>query len=232
MINRRQYETAIKTTPLGQLVPIPTITIPPVIVASSPDPYGLDESNESDEGNRPPPPKDNAPLDNGYIPVFWGVQQPLGATSVERDNSFRLMFSNRAYYSSCSNSLFVGQSVTDASTYKHHYSGPYCPPNASQLYTRAPRGVPLNIREVHKLLTLIKDRKGRFSVRDTDKAFLILLEFYNIARHVVPTTRDRAMEFISQPGVFNPDFSHYFSRGARESSLPNICWDSLFDPSV
>jgi len=40
------------------------------------------------------------------------------------------------------------------------------------------------------------------------------------------------MEFISQPGVFNPDFSYYFSRGAREPSLPNICRDSLFNPSV
>ena len=52
MINGRQYETAIETMPLGQLVPIiPTITIPPVIVALSPDPYGLNESDESDEGN-------------------------------------------------------------------------------------------------------------------------------------------------------------------------------------
>jgi len=40
------------------------------------------------------------------------------------------------------------------------------------------------------------------------------------------------MEFISQPGVFNPDFSHYFGRGVREPSLSNICQDSLFDPSV
>ena len=191
MINGRQYETAIETTPPGQLVPIPIITIPPVIVASSPDPYGLDESDEPDEGNRPPPPKDNAPPDDGYIPVFWGVRQPPGAAAVERDNSFRLMFSNCAYYSSRSNSLFVGRSATDASTYEHHYSGPYCPPNASQLYARAPRGVPLNIRKVRKLLTLIKDRKRKFSVRDTDEAFLILLELYNIAQHVVPTTRDR-----------------------------------------
>ncbi len=90
MINRRQYETAIKTTPLGQLVPIPTITIPPVIVASSPDPYGLDESNESDEGNRPPPPKDNAPLDNGYIPVFWGVQ-PLWNKITRSNLCFRIV---------------------------------------------------------------------------------------------------------------------------------------------
>ena len=116
--------------------------------------------------------------------------------------------------------------------YEHHYSGPYCPPNTSQLYARAPRGVPLNISEVCKLLTLIKDRKRRFSVKDTDEAFLILLELYNIARRVVSTTRDHAMEFISQPGVFNPDFSYYFGRGAREPSLPNICRDSLFDPSV
>ena len=91
------------------------------------------------------------------------------------------MFLNHAYYSSRSNSLFVGWSVTNASTYECHYSGPYYPPNASQLYTRAPRGVPLNVREVHKFLTLIKNRKRRFSVRDTDEAFLILLEFYNIA---------------------------------------------------
>jgi len=88
MINGRQYETVIETTPPGQLVPIPIITIPPVIVALSPDPYGLDESDESDKGNRTPLPKDNAPPDDGYIPVFWGIQQPLGATAVERDNSF------------------------------------------------------------------------------------------------------------------------------------------------
>jgi len=88
MINGRQYETAIETTPLGQLVPVPIITIPPVIVPSSPDPYGLNESDESDEGNRPHPPKDNAPPDDGYIPAFWGVRQPLGAAAVERDNSF------------------------------------------------------------------------------------------------------------------------------------------------
>jgi len=72
--------------------------------------------------------------------------------------------------------------------YEQHYSGPYCPPNASQLYVRASRGVYLNIRKVRKLLTLIKDRKRRFSVRDTDEAFLILLELYNIVRHVVHTT--------------------------------------------
>jgi len=40
------------------------------------------------------------------------------------------------------------------------------------------------------------------------------------------------MEFISQPGIFNPDFYHYFGRGAREPSLSNICQDSLFNPSV
>jgi len=73
MINGQQYEAAIETTPLGQLIPIPIITIPLIIVASLPDTYGFDESNKSDEGNRPPPPKDNAPPDDGYIPVFWGV---------------------------------------------------------------------------------------------------------------------------------------------------------------
>jgi len=40
------------------------------------------------------------------------------------------------------------------------------------------------------------------------------------------------MEFISQPGVFNPNFTHYFGRGAREPPFPNICRDSLFDPSM
>jgi len=83
MINGQQYETAIETMPPGQLVPIPIITIPPVIVASSPDPYGLDKSNKSNKGNQPPLPKDNALLDDSYIPVFWGVRQPPRAAAME-----------------------------------------------------------------------------------------------------------------------------------------------------
>jgi len=126
-INSRPYETAVAVTPPGQFAPEPTITLPPPRPApqapsDDEDPYQLDMSDESSEDDCPtkkkkqPNPID--PQDDGYIPDFWGVCYPNRSTTAERDNSLCFMYSNQAYCSKRSNTLFIRLSATNTSTFE------------------------------------------------------------------------------------------------------------------
>jgi len=241
VINGRMYEIAVAVTPPGQFVPEPTITLPPPRPAQQApsddeDPYRFDVSDESSEDERPtkgkkkqPNPID--PQDDGYIPDFWGVCYPNGSTTAERDNSLRFMYSNRAYFSKRSNALFIGRSATDASIFKRNSYDAYYPPNSNQTYARSIRGIPGSIFELDKLLTLVKDKSDRFSFREAEEAFLLLRELYDVSRWVLPAYRDRAMERIMRPGVFNPDITHYFGNRAMEPPRPTIRRSDPSDPT-
>ena len=184
-INGRPYETAVAVTPPGRFALEPTLPPPrpaPQAPSDDEDPYQLDVSDESSEDDRPAKKKKQPnsidPQDNGYISDFWGMHYLNGSTMVERDNSLCFMYSNRVYYSKCSNALFVGQSATDASTFERNNYDAYCPPNSNQTYARAIRGIPNSIFKFNKLLTLILDKSDHFRYREAEEAFLLLRELY------------------------------------------------------
>jgi len=146
-INGRRYEAAIEVTPPGQLVPYPNIILPPQreapVEVESDDPYGLDVSDESDEDddedNRVAKPEVESTAHlhfDGHIPDFWGARHIEGPNRAERDNSFRFMLSSHVYYSERSNSVFTGQSASDASLYERDYDRAYRPMLNNQVYAR------------------------------------------------------------------------------------------------
>ena len=213
-INGHCYEAAIEVTPLGQLMPYPKIILPPQreapIKIKSDDPYDLDVSNKSDKDDEDdkvakPEPESTAHLHfNRHISDFWGARHIEGPNRAEHDNSFRLMLSSHVYYSKRSNSIFTGQSASDASLYERDYHRAYHPMLNNQVYARAPRGIPRDPFEVNRLLTLLGDR-ARYTNRERIEVFLLPTELYNISRRVLPAHRDRAMECIIEPGAFDPN---------------------------
>jgi len=136
LINGGPYEAAIEVTPLGPFVPNPDIPIPPQVehASESDDLYNLDESNDNDneekdenDGDeaRPTPSATTSLHFDGYIPEFWGVRYTEGPDRPERNNLFQFMLSSHVYYSEQSNSVFTGQSASDASLYERDYAGAY-----------------------------------------------------------------------------------------------------------
>lgn len=67
------------------------------------------------------------------------------------------MLSSHIYYSEHSNSVFTGQSASDASLYEKDYDNAYRPSLENQVYARAPRGIPQDPFEVNRLLTILND---------------------------------------------------------------------------
>jgi len=198
--------------------------------SESDDLYNLDESDDDDDKEededggdeaRPTPSAMTSPHFDGYIPEFWGVRYTEGPDRPERNNSFRFMLSSHAYYSEQSNSVFTGQSASDASLYERDYAGAYRPSLNNQVYARAPRGVPRDPFEVNQLLTTLNDR-SRFTTRERIEAFLLLTELYDVSRRVLPALRDRAMECIIKPGAFEPNRGQYFNEASTTLPHPTI----------
>jgi len=52
---------------------------------------------------------------------------------------------------------------------------------------------------LNKLLTLVKDRSGRFRYQEAEEAFLLLCELYDVSQQVLPAYHDHAMERIVCP---------------------------------
>jgi hypothetical protein len=210
-----------KVQPPGQRRPDPTLlqrearradSAPHPPTSSDEDPYGFDESDESDSEAVQPLSDDRSLEDDFVVPPFWGVVRVNdwggvpGREGFERDNAMRNMLSRDAYVSRRSNSVFVGQSARDARSYERRNGDAYSPfttTSNNQVYVRAPRGLPLSPLHVKKLRTLYRDGSRRFSDRDRVEAYLLLRELYLVARRVLPINHDRAMMFLMQPNGFD-----------------------------
>ena len=140
---------------------------------------------------------------SGPVPEFWGTV--LVGRAVERDNTFRFMLSRHYYVSKTSNVVYAGNTAQEAWEYESTTGNAAGPGRNSEVYVFAPRGMPMNPLEVDQLRSLMRNRKKRES--DRGEAYLLLREFYDIARSVVPQHRDRAMQFILDPrNNYEPDY--------------------------
>jgi len=102
--------------------------------------------------------------------------------------------------------VYVGRTATEASRIEVQSRRIFYPPRG-KVYAQATRGIPLDPDEVRKLRTIIGSagygKKGT-TIRERAEAYLLLRELYQVAQRVIPEYRDRAMEKILAPGVFDP----------------------------
>ena len=230
VINGREYDEAVEVRPPGPLVPEPTITQAPATEPRRMSPiegriydpeYDFDESDHSDDEDDGPQRVVHRTIEDRRIPQFWGARIGDGREEVERDNHLRNMLSRHTYVSRETNTVYVGRTATEASRIEIQSRRIFYPPRG-QIYARATRGIPLDPAEVRRLRTVVGSagygKKGT-SIRERAEAYLLLRELYQVAQRVIPEYRDRAMEEILAPGVFNPNQP---PQGAEEFML-NPC---------
>ncbi len=210
-INGRLYEGAVIVTPPGPFVPEPDIlSSVPLALSDSPpvrdgpqDPYNFSESDEEDgpQNQVLQGPRDMSD-DGGHVPKFWGLREVEGFPRYERDNCLRQMLSRSVYFSPRTNTVFAGQTATDASRYEMDNRETFpLSQISSQVYARSPRGIPMNPLEARKLVTVVKTPQ-KFSHRERAEAYLLLVELHNVARRVIPSYRDASMRYTLE--TFHP----------------------------
>ena len=119
-----------------------------------------------------------------------------GFPRYERDNGLRHMLSRNVYFSPQTNTVFAGQTATEASRYEtNNWEMFLLSQLNSQVYARSLRGIPMNPMQARKLITIVRG-SARFSNRERAEAYLLLLELHNVARRVIPPYRDASMRYI------------------------------------
>ncbi|KAF9459062.1 hypothetical protein BDZ94DRAFT_1312702 [Collybia nuda] len=137
----------------------------------------------------------------GPIPDAIGVIYRGNQT--KRDNSFAGALSSSVYHSPRSNIVFAGDMAVAAATYElNNPQRTYAPLSGSKLYKQAPRGFPMNQKEVKKLFSLVRNKYNH--LEDCLEGYLIIEEFYWVSRAFVDTQRDRAMELVANNPLFHP----------------------------
>jgi hypothetical protein len=210
---RREYEEPVEVVPVGELQwddepPRPT---EPTITLEQEDPFGLDESDESEPETKRKKGKgkkksaiesqrEHALAVAGPIPPFWRIR--LSAAGFpERDNAFRHMLDRGLYASRYDNNVYAGQTAYQAADIEENRRRSCGPPAGHVVYQRVAYGMPMTGMDVDRLIAMAYDH--RVNPRHRGEAFMLLREFHRIASRVVPEYRDTAMQHI-MGGKFNP----------------------------
>ena len=210
---KREYEDPVEVNPIGKLQeddepPRPT---EPTTTLEQEDPFGLDESDESEPETRKKKGKgkrksaqesqrEHALAVAGPIPPFWRVK--LSAAGYpERDNAFRYMLDRGIYASRYDNNVYAGQTAYQAAEIEEHKRRSCGPPADHAIYHRTTYGMPMTGMEVNRLIAVAYD--NRVQPRQRGEAFMLLREFHAIASRVIPEYRDTAMQQILE-GKFDP----------------------------
>jgi hypothetical protein len=181
----------VKITPPGPLRPAPTLlqqevrriaTPPPPSYQELDDPYDFDESDDDDDA-KPAHQEERSLREDVAVPEFWGVVRVNDFNGVprseglERDNSMHNMLLCTAYWSQRTNTVYVGESASEAKNYeRRNNEAPHNAQNENnnQTYVRAHCGLPLNPSQVKQLRTMYRDQSGRFRNRERAEAYLLL----------------------------------------------------------
>jgi hypothetical protein len=116
--------------------------------------YDFDESDHSDDEDEELQQVVRRMIEDRQIPQFWGVRIRDEREETERDNHLRNMLSRHTYVSRETNTVYVGQTATEASRIEIQSRRIFYPPRG-QVYAQATRGIPLNPAEVRRLRTII-----------------------------------------------------------------------------
>src|SRR6202789_1140776 len=122
----------------------------------------------------------------GRIPNGMGIIM-VGQTP-ERNNAFHGMLSRNFYYSARTNMVFSGQTAVHAARYKLDSTRSYFPDPHRRLYTVAPRGLPMNPREVRQLVVLVT--ATHHARIDRVEGFRLLSELRRLAHVSTSERRD------------------------------------------
>jgi len=203
---RREYEDPIEVTPAGELQndDEPPRPIEPTPALEQEDPFGLDESDESEpetrrkKGKRKKKSTQEAQCEHalsvaGPIPPFWRIKMSA-AGFPEHDNAFRYMLDQGLYASRYDNNVYAGRSAYQAAEMEEKQKRSCGPPPNHAVYQRVMYGMPMTRVEVDRLIKLIYD--NRVGPRHRGEAFLLLREFHGIASRVIPEYRDAAMQHV------------------------------------
>jgi hypothetical protein len=222
----------VRLTPPGPMSTDPVVNSDPRTISRvNPDqpsiPNDLDESDETDYEDMTDKQKkkyDNSKAERERsqlmialhrldvrIPPFWEVRPLYGM--YERDNTLRNMLSEQFYVSRRNNTVYHrihqgAQIVIDDRNAPSEPRG-----NVTQKFDKAsPKGLPRTAWEVKCLVQLLHDSYGPYY--DRVLAYIFLREMHYIARGVIESIRDHAMEFIMTPGVYDPNYMPNFTTTA------------------
>jgi len=212
-MRRQEYEDPVEVTPAGELQgddepPQPNEL---VVTTEQEDPFGLDESDESEPETKRKKGKgkkksaqdsqrEHALAVAGPVPPFWRIRRSA-AGFPERDNAFRHMLDRGLYASRYDNNMYAGQTAYQAADIEENKKKSCGPPTDHAVYQRVTYGIPMTSMEVNRLITLAYD--SRANARHRGEAFMLLREFHGIASCVIPEYRDTAMQHIME-GKFDP----------------------------
>ena len=137
---------------------------------------------------------------------FWDAIPCVGY--YKRNNQMRNLLSVPFYISTHNNIVYHREHQLSRI---NRYKGPSLPeeskPRDEKFRKASPQGIPHTAWEVNCLVHLLTNEY----VNATDRilAYLFLQELYFIARGVVPTIRDQAMNYIMDPSNYNPETRPY-----------------------
>jgi hypothetical protein len=217
----------VQVAPPGKLNPDPIVRSDPtpavvVVVTQEPvpspkptptefkDPYVDMESDESSEEEENPRRKEQRQQEeikaqlsrrDHRLHPFWDAIPRIG--HYERDNNMRGMLSGHFYVSSGTNKVFHRFHHRDLIDLEGRPIPPIIQQTWKAFFDASPNGMPMTALEVRNLVRLQLNTYGNRTGRIV--ATLFLRELYTIAQGVVPELRDKAMEYIVQPGVYKPD---------------------------
>jgi len=210
---RREYEDPVEVTPAGELQeddepPRPT---EPTATLEQEDPFGLDESDESEpevksrkgkgkKKSTQESQREHALAIAGPIPPFWRIRMSE-AGFPERSNAFRHMLDRGLYASRYDNNVYAGRTAYKAAEIEENRQRSCGPPADHAIYQRVTYGMPMTGLEVNRLISIAYD--NRKAPYQRGEAFMLLREFHGIASRVVPEYRDTAMQHILE-GKFDP----------------------------
>ena len=226
VINGREYDEYTEVRPPGELRS-------QAVTRTGMTPEG-DDDDRSHGSNEPDDASDEE-SEHGHVEDAWLdelLAEPLsiwasrapptttaGVGRDERDNSMRHMLSLGAYHSPASNRVYVGRSAEEAYMWERMKKTEYSPFDGklgNEVYTQAPRGLPMTEYEVEALIGVMEQR--RRSDWERVEAFLLLRELRRIAERVQPRYWDGAMERLMS-SRFSETYGSRLPRGELQAAL-------------
>jgi hypothetical protein len=143
----------------------------------------------------------------GRIPDGLGIVRIGPAHSIERNNALLGLWPRtRIYHSTRTNRVFAGRSAATASSYEASNLDGYRPPHGHALYSLAPRGIPLTIYEMDRLMAMVVN--ARMDPIARSEAYTLLHEFGIAISRIHPDLWDRTMRAFAASGFdrsYQPD---------------------------